>query len=69
MKKIVTEITHIGDPFVLLCGDTYYMYATSAPDGIKVFTATDLDGKWTAVIVTKKAIRRSGTNVFGRPRW
>ena len=29
---IRTNITGIGDPFILKNGDTYYMYATSAPD-------------------------------------
>ena len=39
---IRTEITNIGDPFILLHEDKYYMYATSAPDGFKVFTSLDL---------------------------
>ena len=43
---IRTNITGIGDPFILLYGDTYYMYATSAKDGFKCFTAKNLDDEW-----------------------
>ena len=43
---IRTEITGIGDPFILKDGDTYYMYATSAPDGFKYFTSKNLTD-WT----------------------
>lgn len=43
---IRTEITGIGDPFILREGDTYYMYATSAPDGFKYFTSKNLT-TWT----------------------
>lgn len=32
-----TDIIHIGDPFVLVDGDTYYMYATHSSDGISVW--------------------------------
>lgn len=39
---IRTQITGIGDPFILLHGDTYYMYATSAEDGFKFWTSQDL---------------------------
>lgn len=39
---IKTAITGIGDPFILRAGDTYYMYATSAPDGFLYFSSTDL---------------------------
>lgn len=43
---IRTEITGIGDPFILKDGDTYYLYATSAPDGFKYFTSKNLTD-WT----------------------
>ena len=39
---IETKITKIGDPFILRCGDAYYMYATDAPDGFKCFYSTNL---------------------------
>lgn len=42
---IQTAVTGIGDPFVLLCKDTYYMYATSGTDGFYVWTSSDLE-KW-----------------------
>ena len=36
-------IKNIGDPFVLRTSDgTYYCYATSAPDGFKAWTSSDL---------------------------
>ncbi len=42
MKTIRTEITGIGDPFVLLHDGTYYMYATTSPEGFKVYSSDDL---------------------------
>ena len=39
---IKTDITNIGDPFVLVYDNAYYMYSTSAPDGFKVFKSLDL---------------------------
>ncbi len=44
MKTIITNIDRIGDPFVILVGDTYYMYATSPLDaiGFRVWTSKDL---------------------------
>lgn len=41
-KLIRTNITGIGDPFVLLDGGKYYLYATSAPDGFKCYSSDDL---------------------------
>lgn len=37
-----TDITNIGDPFVLRVGDTYYLYATSFSDGFDCRTSGDL---------------------------
>ncbi len=39
---IKTSITGIGDPYVLLYGEKYYMYATSASDGFKYWTSENL---------------------------
>lgn len=39
----VGDITDIGDPFVILVDDTYYLYATSMPGlGFKVWESNDL---------------------------
>lgn len=38
----VTNVTNIGDPFVLRVGSTYYLYATSFKDGFDCRTSTDL---------------------------
>ena len=39
---IVTDVTDIGDPFILRDGEKYYMYATSAKDGFLYFWSDDL---------------------------
>jgi beta-xylosidase len=44
-KIIYTDITGIGDPFVLLEGGVYYLYATSSPKGFNVWKSDDLV-KW-----------------------
>jgi len=41
-KVIITEVTNIGDPYILVDNDTYYMYATSFKDGFKVWSSKDL---------------------------
>ena len=46
IEFVSTAVTDIGDPFVLLHGGKYYMYATSAPDGFKVWSADNIDGEW-----------------------
>ena len=38
----VTDITNIGDPFVLRVGDVYYLYATCFSDGFDCRTSRDL---------------------------
>lgn len=38
----VGNITGIGDPYVLRWGGAYYLYATSAPNGFKVWMSKDL---------------------------
>ena len=42
VNLIKTEITNIGDPFLLNDDGTYYMYATSAGDGFLVWKGTEL---------------------------
>lgn len=39
---IRTDITGIGDPYIIRCGNAYYMYATDAPGGFKYFYSEDL---------------------------
>ena len=39
---IITDITGIGDPQILLHDNTYYCYATSHPHGFRVWTSQDL---------------------------
>ena len=39
---IITDVTDIGDPFVLNDGEKYFMYATSAKDGFLFFESDDL---------------------------
>lgn len=39
---IRTNVSGIGDPYILKSGDTYYAYATSAPDGFRYFTSRNL---------------------------
>lgn len=43
MNLVKTNITNIGDPFVLKVKDVYYMYATSSSDGICVWAGNNLD--------------------------
>ena len=39
---IRTQITGIGDPFILRHGEKYYLYATSAKDGFRCYESDDL---------------------------
>ncbi|MDR2202323.1 MAG: glycoside hydrolase family 43 protein [Clostridiales bacterium] len=43
---IKTDVTDIGDPFVLYDGGKYYMYATSSPEGFFVWESDNLTD-WT----------------------
>lgn len=56
----VTDVTNIGDPFVLRVGNTYYLYATSFKDGFDYRTSSDLV-HWSA---PKKAYT-AGERSFG----
>ena len=53
-----TDITGIGDPFVLRCGDTYYLYATSFTDGFHCRTSRDLV-HWSQPVKAYAAGKRS----------
>ena len=39
---IRTDVTGIGDPFILQANGRYYAYATSAPDGFRYFISENL---------------------------
>ncbi len=43
MKYVETDITKIGDPFVLYDGGTYYMYATHSKKGVSVWKGVSPD--------------------------
>ena len=51
---IVTDITGIGDPQILLYEDTYYCYATGCKDGFYVWKSSDLV-TWSKPIVCMHA--------------
>lgn len=55
---IKTEITNIGDPYVLRVGGKYYMYATSFIDGFNVWTSDDLT-HWSQPMQAYKAGEKS----------
>ncbi len=55
-----TNITNIGDPFVIRVGETYYLYATSFLDGFDCRTSTDLT-HWSDPVPAYRA----GKNAFG----
>ena len=41
-QKKADKGVDLADPFILFDGDTYYAYGTSNPDGIDVYTSSDL---------------------------
>lgn len=43
IRYTATQITGIGDPFILNENGTYYLYATSSPEGIFVWKGNDLN--------------------------
>lgn len=55
MRFIKTNVTNIGDPFVITEDDGYYMYATSSADGFKVFFSVDLQDWQDLGLCYKKA--------------
>lgn len=60
MSYVKTDITNIGDPFVLKEGDTYYMYATSFANGFLVWKGKDLSK------LEKAGICYDGSQGFGK---
>lgn len=43
MNLVKTNITNIGDPFVMIHNGVYYMYATSSANGFCVWSGSSLD--------------------------
>ena len=61
-------IKNIGDPFVLRASDgTYYCYATSAPDGFKAWSSTDLINWIDTGYVYKRSEDSWGASDFWAP--
>jgi beta-xylosidase len=57
----------IADPFVLNFEGTYYLYGTSANDGFKFWTSTDLVNWKTGGYVYRKGANSWGKNSFWAP--
>lgn len=63
---IITDITRIGDPQILLYEDTYYCYATSSAEGFFVWESADLV-HWSAPVLCFRAIDSWGKSNFWAP--
>lgn len=66
---IKTDITNIGDPQILLHGDTYYCYATfndGKSDGFYVWTSQDLI-TWSEPVLAFRAVDAWGETNFWAP--
>ena len=60
-------ITGIGDPYVLQWNGAYYLYATSAPDGFRVWKSADLDTWEEPVYCYRPAPDSFGEDCFWAP--
>lgn len=58
---------YLGDPYILLDGDTYYMYGTSNDNGIEVFKSTDLV-HWEGPCGAKDGLALHKNDVYGE-KW
>lgn len=66
---IITNVTNIGDPQILLYEDTYYCYATyrgGSTEGFYVWTSTDLTN-WSEPQLAFRAIDSWGEGKFWAP--
>ena len=63
---IVTDITRIGDPQILLYEGTYYCYATSHAEGFLVWQSDDLI-HWSEPVMCFHAIKSWGKSHFWAP--
>ena len=63
---IITDITKIGDPQILLHEGTYYCYATSHAEGFLVWESSDLV-HWSEPIMCFHAIESWGKSHFWAP--
>lgn len=63
---IITDITRIGDPQILLHDNTYYCYATSSPQGFLVWESDDLV-HWSEPELCFSAIDSWGKSHFWAP--
>ena len=66
---IITDMTNIGDPQILLHGDTYYCYATFSDgktEGFYVWSSQDLR-RWSFPKLAFRAIDYWGKNKFWAP--
>lgn len=63
---IITDITRIGDPQILLYEDTYYCYATSSSEGFMVWQSDDLV-HWSEPHLCFRAVESWGKSHFWAP--
>ena len=63
---IITDITKIGDPQILLYNDRYYCYATSSGEGFLVWESEDLEN-WSEPTLCFRAIDFWGKSHFWAP--
>lgn len=63
---IITDITKIGDPQIILYKDKYYCYATSSSEGFLVWTSCDLTN-WSEPQMCFRAIDYWGISNFWAP--
>lgn len=65
--RIKVDIKGIGDPYILLFEDVYYLYATSMDNGFKVWTSADLYNWNEPSVCYEKGERSFGSKWFWAP--